>query len=741
MSDNKFVAGAPVSTLDLGIPTTLENAKARQRTVLLVGNTNVGKSTLFNGVTGMHQAMINAPGTTVEVMEGKWRTLNLRVIDLPGTYSLIPTSPDEAVVSQTIAGAPGTLTDITRGNRIDLVLAMLDGTSLTRSLYLLAQLAQTGHPVAAVVSLADVAARNGIEIDPSAISRALGIPVMTFDPRQHKGYAELDKFVVGALEAKARVKGLVPDPTAPGYSRQAANEILTVGCCGSSAQNKTGDCCGTEPDSHDLLGQTLCGCGKDLAPGEDCAREESNTPLSCGCGHESASSLELDSTYELRADDEAEAQLQRAKTLFSWVERVESQIEQHQQAPDKLSRSDIADRILLNPLSGPIIFFGLMWILFKLAGEWVGPLQDLFDGWFTNEDPGAISLANGFNWVLGLVGLETHWIQSFLVGGIATGLGVVASFVPLMFAIFVSISILEDSGYMARAAFLADRLMRKIGLDGRVVLPLIMGFGCNLPSLAAARALPSAKQRLVTAIITPYTSCAARLTVYLMVAKIFFPDNAGTVVFAMYTVSVVLVVLAAWVLKFFITKESTKSPLILLLPAYQVPRLLVLFKTTLRRSLSFVTGAGKIIVAMTVVVWLLGAIPMGAGGSGKSFADAELAMEDSAYGQVAKVLEPVFAPAGFADWHLTGSLMTGFVAKETMVSSIVVSYKLDASAAGDAEENGDDLGQLPELMTDTFTKTAGAEYAGLAAIAFLVFVLSYTPCLATVGEQVRLIGG
>ncbi|MCI7305735.1 MAG: iron transporter, partial [Trueperella sp.] len=186
---------------------------------------------------------------------------------------------------------------------------------------------------------------------------------------------------------------------------------------------------------------------------------------------------------------------------------------------------------------------------------------------------------------------------------------------------------------------------------------------------------------------------------------------------------------------------DAQSPLMLILPAYQVPRALVLLRQALSRSWIFVKGAGKIIVVMTMVVWLLGAIPMGSGASGKSFADPELPMEDSAYGQVAKVLEPAFEPAGFGDWHMAGALMTGFVAKETVVSSIVASYNMDPEAAGDAEDNGDDLGELPDLLTATFTQTAGEGYQALAAIAFLVFVLAYTPCLATVAEQARLIGG
>lgn len=290
---------------------------------------------------------------------------------------------------------------------------------------------------------------------------------------------------------------------------------------------------------------------------------------------------------------------------------------------------------------------------------------------------------------------------------------------------------------MARAAFLGDRVMRAIGLDGRVIMPLIMGFGCSLPSLAAVHTLSNARQRLITVLITPYTSCAARLTIYLMIARIFFPDHAGTVIFAMYVLSILLVIIAALVLRPFLNRNASETPLMLVLPAYQMPRLLVTLKSTWLRAWAFVKGAGKVIVLMTLVVWLMSAIPVA---SGYSFADEELPMEDSVYGATAQLLVPAFEPAGFGDWHMTGALMTGFVAKETLISSIVTSYNLDPATAGDAEEGGSDLGSLPELITSTFRGTAG-EAAPLAAFAFMVFVLAYTPCLATVAEQARQVGG
>lgn len=673
------------------------STKTANPTILLVGNPNVGKSTLFNRLTGARQAVVNAPGTTVEVMVGKWAKGGARILDLPGTYSLVAQSADEQLVVDSLAGIPGSFTDASKGESVDLVVCVLDATALTRSLYLLAQVARTGRPIVAVLTLQDVAEVEGEAIDAHALSVALGLPVMALDPRSGKQMKPLEDFLRAGLELRPRVKGIVPDPTAPGYNQVAAAAAVAAAKCNVPER---------------LVGEVNCHC--------------TTTGV---CAHRPPDATEA-LTLKSRGDEATE--------IFSWVDNIETTLGRIEVAEDRLSRSDRIDRLLLHPLIGLPVFFAIMWLLFKVAGEWVGPIQDLFDGFFSSENPGALSLANLTNSGLSMIGLQESWLQALLVGGVLTGLGVVASFVPLMFAIFLMISILEDSGYMARAAFLGDRLMRKLGLDGRVIMPLIMGFGCNLPSLAAVRSLPNERQRLVTVLITPYTSCAARLTIYLMIARIFFPNHTGTVVFSMYMMSILMVVLGALALKpFFRDRDEGQAPLMLVLPPYGVPRIVPAIKSTAMRSWAFVKGAGKIIVAMTIVVWLLGAIPTT---SGYGFADPDLPVSDSAYGQVATALEPIFAPAGFGEWHMTGALMTGFVAKETVISSIVVSYNMDPSAAGSAEDGGGDLGSLPDLVRGSFEKSAG-DAAPIAALAFLVFVLTYTPCLATVAEQARQIGG
>ncbi len=665
-------------------------------TILLAGNPNVGKSTLFNMITGSRQAVVNAPGTTVEVAVGRSVRGGARIVDMPGTYSLVAQSPDEKVVVDTLAGVAGSFTDPASGRSVDLVVCVLDATALTRSLYLLAQVARTGRPIVAMVTLTDVAEAEGEHISIEALEKTLGVPVMAVDSRNSRQRDEVEDFLARGLQLRPRVRGVQPQPTAPGYNQVAAAAALAAQNCSTPAH---------------LAGQVSCHC------------QETGV-----CAHEAVDSTSAIQSVQL---------IDEAEELFDWVDGVEKELGHLVLEQPRMSRSDRIDRILLNPWLGLPIFFALMWLLFKIAGEWVAPVMDLFDSLFTSDVPGTASLTNLTNSLLTTIGWEQTWVQGFLVGGLLTGLGVVASFVPLMFIIFLMISLLEDSGYMARAAFLGDRLMRKIGLDGRVIMPLIMGFGCNLPSLAAVRSLPNARQRIVTVLITPYTSCAARLTIYLMIARIFFPENTGTVIFGLYMLSIAMVVLGALALRPIFTKNQTEAPLMLVLPPYGVPRILSTVHKTWLRSWSFVKGAGKIIVVMTMVVWLLASIPTA---SGYGFADPEMPMEDSAYGATAQMLVPVFQPAGFGEWHMTGALMTGFVAKETVISSIVVSYNMDVQDAGDAEEGGEDLGALPALVTGSFEKAAGSA-APLGALAFLIFVLTYTPCLATVAEQVRQIGG
>jgi ferrous iron transport protein B len=378
--------------------------------------------------------------------------------------------------------------------------------------------------------------------------------------------------------------------------------------------------------------------------------------------------------------------------------------------------------VLLNPRAGIPVFLAVVWLLFELTTRFAAPLQDVIDRLVNG------SLASAFTWLLGLVGLGDSWVRGLLVDGLLAGVGTVMTFVPVMAVMFAALGVLEDSGYLARAAFVADRAMRSLGLDGRALLPLIVGFGCNLPAFAATRTLPNTRQRLLTGLLIPLTSCSARLTVYVLLAGAFFPQDAGTVIFAMYLTSVLLILTGGLLLRRTAFRDVHAGPLILILPPYQRPHLRTLWMSVGMRVGAFVVGAGKIIVATMLVVWLLMALP-----ATGHHAVGHVPVADSLYGRAASGIAPALAPAGFGNDHAAAALMTGFVAKEVVVGSFAQSYAV--SEPGEPGRSG----SLGQRLRESFDKSSHG-HGGAAALAFMIFVLAYTPCVAALAEQRRLFG-
>ncbi|MBT8226574.1 MAG: ferrous iron transport protein B, partial [Dactylosporangium sp.] len=391
--------------------------------------------------------------------------------------------------------------------------------------------------------------------------------------------------------------------------------------------------------------------------------------------------------------------------------------------PDRATWSDRIDRFVTSPVLGPLVFLAVMWAVFQLTTVGAAPLVDGLDQLFA----GPVSDAGA--WLLGLVGLGGTWVEGFLVDGLIAGVGMVLTFMPLMALMFLLLALLEDSGYMARAAVVADRLMRVVGLPGRAFVPLVVGFGCNVPAVSATRILPDARHRLLTALIVPFTTCSARLPVYVLVGAAIFGANAGNLVFAMYLASVALVVLSGLLLRATLLRGMRSDPLVIDLPSYQLPIPRMLAVATWSRLAAFLRTATGIIVVTVAAVWLLTAIPARSdvGGFG------EVAVEDSAFAAVSSTAAVVFAPAGFGDWHTAGALVVGFVAKEAVVSSWAQTY---------AADEPDDLAEpsrLGEAVQADFAASSGGHPA-LAGFAFLLFVLGYAPCVATMTAQVREIG-
>ncbi|CAI9407566.1 ferrous iron transport protein B [Aestuariimicrobium sp. T2.26MG-19.2B] len=612
--------------------------------VALVGAPNVGKSTLFNALTGARVTVGNWPGTTVAVSRGTWRAgRELTLIDFPGAYSLDPLSPDEALSRDLVVDAP-------HCERPEVTVAVVDASQLARGLYLVTQLREHDLRVVVALTMGDVATSRGITVDPALLAQELGAPVVAVDPRRQRGLDELARVVVdSAARDVPSPRLLAPHPSAP----------------------------------HPL------------------------SPHQFREGPTASQGVEDDA---LAREDERFATIDRAVT---------ASITRDPSAARTLS--DRVDRWVTAPVAGPLIFMGVMWLVFQVTTTVAAPLQAALGS--VVSGPLTSTLRSAF----GSVGLGGSWAEGLVVDGLVAGVGMVLTFAPLMALMFVLLALLEDSGYLARAAVVTDRLMRSIGLPGRAFLPLVVGFGCNVPAISATRILPTARERLLTSLLIPFTSCSARLTVYTLVTSVFFGPWAGTVVFVMYLVSIGFVIGVGALLRTTLWRTFGADPLLMDLPAFHRPTLRLIAAVAWQRLSGFLRTASGIIVAAVTVVWLLQSIPA-VGGVG--FGEAPVA--DSVYGRLAQAVAPIFGPAGFATWQTVSALVVGFVAKEAVISSWAQTYAVADPASGAA-------GALGDQIVHAFNASSGGHPLP-AVLAFLVFLLAYTPCVATLAAQRREIG-
>lgn len=386
------------------------------------------------------------------------------------------------------------------------------------------------------------------------------------------------------------------------------------------------------------------------------------------------------------------------------------------------------DRVVLHPVVGPLFFLAVMWAVFFITTTVAGPMQDGLEDLVTGPVSDVARAG------LEAIGLD-HWlISGLLVDGLIGGVGMVLTFAPLLALMFLCLAVLEDSGYMARAAVVTDRVMRSIGLPGKAFIPIVVGYGCNVPAISATRVLGDVRHRILTCLLIPFTSCSARLIVFMMLAQVFFPDHAGSAVFGMYVLSIALVVAVGLALRKTVWRAMPSEALVIDLPSYQLPTFKLTLSVMWVRLKGFLHTAGGIIVATVVVIWLLMSIPVT---GGQSFDEEAVPPEDSAYGAVSKAISPAFAPAGFDSWSLTGPLVTGFVAKETLISTWAQTYAVDDVTDADPEEQAES--SLADHIRSDFDAASGGH--GLAAVwAYMVFLLAYTPCVATVAAQRREIG-
>ncbi len=454
-----------------------------------------------------------------------------------------------------------------------------------------------------------------------------------------------------------------------------------------------------------------------------------------------------------------------ANIRYNFVHRLTQQaLTRSTPAAETITTSDKVDRFLTHRRLGIPIFLAMMWVVFKITTDIATPYLDWVDAVISGPiTRWVISLMN-------LLGLSGSWFESLLVDGVIAGVGGVLVFVPVLMSLYLALAVLEDSGYMARAAFVMDRLMNVLGLHGKSFLPMVVGFGCTVPAIYATRTLDNRRDRILTGLLVPFMSCGARLPVYILFAAIFFPNYTGLVVFSLYLIGILVAIVLGVILKQTLFKSNEQTSMVMELPPYRLPTPRNIWCYVWSRTSAFIRNAGTIILATSVVIWLLMALP--AGGSG-SFAQTDVT--DSAFGRVSSGLAYVFEPLGFGSWEAGGALLTGLVAKEVVISTMAQVYHVETEAeavqsitfledvgeivVGFGQATLDMLKSIPlivgidlfaddtepastDLMTAVrrgFNASSGGRGA-LAAFAFMVFVLLYTPCMATVAAERHELG-
>jgi ferrous iron transport protein B len=451
-----------------------------------------------------------------------------------------------------------------------------------------------------------------------------------------------------------------------------------------------------------------------------------------------------------------------ADRRYGWINGLVKEVVRRT-GEERRTLSDRIDKIVTNRILGIPIFLAMMWVVFKVTTDVAGPFLDWVDGVIG----GPIT-----NWVvaiLGFIGLGGTWVESLFVDGIIAGVGGVLVFVPVMMSLYLALAILEDSGYMARAAFVMDRLMHALGLHGKSFLPMIVGFGCTVPAFYATRTLENEKDRVLTGLLVPFMSCGARLPVYVLFASIFFPARTGAVVFWLYIFGIVTAIVVGVVLKNTVFRGKEQSPFVMELPPYRMPTAKGIWFHMWERTSAFVRKAWTLIMATSIIIWVLAAIPVGGG----TFADVDVG--NSAFATLSRVIAPVFKPLGFGEWEASGSLITGFVAKEVVVGTMAQIYEVE-EAEEEAEPTtffqdvgeivtsfigatwdtiksiplivgvdlfgGEEEGEPTALMAavqTAFERSSGG-HGALASVGFMVFVLLYTPCMVAVAAERQELG-
>lgn len=627
--------------------------------IALLGNPNTGKTSLFNTLTSSYEYVGNWAGVTVEKKVGSLKNGAGKLIDLPGIYSLHPLSRDEGVAAQyLIDESPEALINI------------VDASQLERNLLLTLQLLEYGKPTVLGLNMIDVAKARGIVVDHEILQERLGITVLPLIARTGKGSGQ----VLSVLEKRTTIP--------PVNFKLDYGELVeaTISSIEQELQHTPG-----LPNRRWVALQLM----------------EQNPVV-----------LELlkkrvNTDRLLMICDNCQSELQNKKlalTLPQWIRSIRmdyiravclAAMDTTAQKPHNLTER--LDSILTHRFLGLPLFIAFMYAMFKTTFDWVGgPLSDIVDGWISGP------ISEGATFLLQTIG-ASGFTHALIVDGIIGGVGGVVVFVPQIFILFLMISFLEDSGYMARVCLLMDSTMERMGLNGKAFIPFIIGFGCNVPAIMAARSIEQPKDRMLTTLLMPLMSCSARLPVYLLFAAVFFPAQQATAVLAMYVMGVVFALILCKLFSKHLFKNES-SIFIIELPPYRMPQLKALGRSTWEKGKGFLRKAGTIILAGSVIIWLMSYA--GPGGF-------NVEMDHSFLAKFGGMIAPLLSPLGFGTWQAGSTLVPGFLAKEVVVSTMNIIYHAPDAAGLE--------GQISQVFTP------------LSSISFMAFILLYIPCLATVG--------
>ena len=666
--------------------------------IALVGNPNTGKSTLFNILTGLNQKIGNFPGITVDKKLGYCKLpggQQAEIIDLPGTYSLYPKSRDERIAFQVLA-------DSTNPSYPDMVVVIADATNLRRNLLLYTQVADLGLPVLLALNMTDMAQKEGIDINVDKLSERLGVQVVPISARSNQGIDKL-KAAMANTSMATQLHGADMDHLSP-EALQHTRELLST-------------------DNTYLCLQVL--------------HQHEHLSMYTELEHEALEEIK-------RTNDFDANKLQAAETIarYRFLSGVLSGVVVDTGATRKFAFSDKIDAVLTNRFWGFIIFFLILFFIFNAIFSWSTFPMDLIEG--------------GFGWLTeyGHEQLPEGLLTDLFLDGILAGLGGIVIFIPQIAILFAFISILEDTGYMARVTFMMDKIMRKFGLSGKSVVPMIGSLACAVPSIMSARNIENWKDRIITIMVSPLVSCSARLPVYTLLISLIIPEKMlfgfinlqGLTLMGMYLISIVAAILVAWVMKIII-KAKEKSYFIMELPVYRMPRWKNVIFTMYEKSRTFVFEAGKVIIAISIVLWVLATY-----GPPERFAaidrkyeqieaqkiETEIAtlerdrsaekLENSYAGILGHVLEPVIKPLGF-DWKIGIALVTSFAAREAFVGTMATIYSVEGGEEGTTIRSKMLAARNPDTGLPVFTFATG-----FSLMLFYAFAMQ---CMSTVAVVFR----